>query len=101
MKYVQATKPEKHNGGSFFEHEIHIDCADWRHNMKQRVIDFMAESSDQKHVDYRISTTSRRDEWPKDEPQNPWAGKWRLTPVTIVRFQDKNKALMFKLAFQP
>lgn len=99
MKYVQAPRPEKHNGGLFFEHEIQIDLEPGDYSTATRIKEYMESSPDQKHVDYRISGRTRKVDWAPGERKNPWAGHKKTINTLVVRFQDKNKALLFKLGF--
>ncbi len=99
MKYVQAEKPEKHNGGVFFEHEIHFEVtgneARYGTLMVERIIEFIDEKIGTKHTDYRIS---KRLAWLRPPDSNLMTSP---TPHLFVkvRFADKNKALLFKLSW--
>lgn len=99
MKYVQATKPEKHNGGVFFEHEIHFDVtgneARYGTKLVERIVEFIDEKIGTKHTDYRIS---KRLAWVRPEGANLMTSPSPLLSVK-VRFADKNKALLFKLSW--
>lgn len=99
MKYVQATKPEKHNGGPFFEHEIHIDLPYRDYSLERTIREFMAESADQKHTDFRISKRNRYEPWGEGEKPSPWSPKLKGVSTIVVRFTDRNKAMLFKLSF--
>jgi len=101
MKYVIAERPEKHNGGVFFEHEIHFNVPGspgWynSHALKEHITEFITNSIGSKHTDFRISISVY---WLRTDD------KVNKSPVRVAvvraRFVDKNKALMFKLAFQP
>lgn len=98
MKYVLAEKPPRHNGGVFYEHEVHFEVTDNRvyrtAELKQAIEDFLVERIGTKHDDFRISL------------ETVWwyqSGKVNTSPNRMVRikarFVDKNKALMFKLSW--
>lgn len=99
MKYVQAVKPEKHNGGVFFEHEIHFavtgnDARRGGRAIVKAVEEFIAENIGSKHADFRVTAQVR---WIHPD------GNIGMSPVphagVKVRFADKNKALLFKLSY--
>lgn len=96
MKYVQASKPPHHDGGAFYEHEIHFTCPivprDSAKMLKQRIIDHIQEGLGKQHQDFRISV---RQTWERDIMNMSILG----TNIVVVRFQDKNKALLFKLSW--
>lgn len=99
MTYVQATRPEGHNGGKFFEHEIHIRLdGDNRFGsvaaLKEYLNTVLSESIGVRHEDYRIKTQVT---YVRKTPGNLWDPPNRIT-VAYVRFTDKNKALLFKMS---
>lgn len=99
MKYVQALKPEKHNGGAFFEHEIHFELKGYGHYMvshqlRKNIEEFVSEHIGSKHTDFRVSVQIKyiRPDTSRFSPSEPIA-------TVKVRFADKNKALRFKLSW--
>lgn len=103
MKYVLAQKPEKHNGGVFFEHEIHFvlegDGARFSSTrLRAQVEAFIAENIGAKHSDFRVSVSLR---WNREAKTISSYGQYHMSAVATVkaRFVDKNKALRFKLSW--
>jgi hypothetical protein len=99
VKYVQAVKPEKHNGGVFFEHEIHFELVGKAARGSSRLVveaitEFISENIGSKHSDFRVSAKVC---WIHPD------GNIGMSPVphAIIkaRFADKNKALLFKLSY--
>jgi len=90
VKYVQAQKPDKHNGGVFYEHEIHIDLTSGQFQITAKDLkEFLEQTIGCKHRDYRLKFS--RGIW------NQATKKYHYSAV--VRFVDKDKAMMFKLGF--
>jgi hypothetical protein len=106
IQYSLAIRPERHNGGVFFEHEICILLADrFQGNVlaSQRAKEIL-DGLGNKHEDYRMKVQSVRVYEDKDHIGAPWtsAAGWRPVKYQtqlIVRFRDKNHALRFKLAW--
>lgn len=101
MRYVQATKPEKHNGRVFFEHEIHITVGTgFSHHytvrkLRDSVEQFISETIGEKHADFRVGI---RQEWVR--PDNSIVRSHVPAYWIVARFVDKNNAMRFKLAYE-
>jgi hypothetical protein len=93
MRYVEATLPEKHNGGLQFTHELHHEVDETnrmvlRTKLKETLIQVFP--NQEPRWRFMVNSASHFD---------PKRGI-RLTNKMTIRFTEKNDALRFKMAWQ-
>jgi hypothetical protein len=85
MEYRYQEPPEKHNGQKWFGHEIHVKVVPAR---KTELFEFVEKIAGEKGTGFRVVDINHK-----------WSFK-RIEDV-VIRFVDKNSALLFKLTWDP
>lgn len=86
MEYVEVEKPEKHNGGLHFGHEIRLNL---KRKREEELFDYLNETVGEKHKTWRFSYLNGRSSWYYLEH----------TREAIVRFTNRDHAMLFKLGW--